>query len=361
MNLSIILPTFNEAENMRLIIPKISEVLQAEKIGFEIIVVDDNSPDGTAAVAMEFADTYSVRTHVRRNERGLATAVMKGFDLSRGEIVLVMDADMSHPVEMLPAMVRPIMDGRCDATVGSRYTNGGGCADWPFIRRVISKGAGVLAKGVTDLTDPTSGFMAIRKDRLNGVGLDPVGWKIVLEVMVKARPSVREIPISFSDRVKGESKLSWNTQVDYIRHLIRLYVHEYGNLIKFAKFCLVGFSGMIVDTAVLVAFVELMKLDPRIAAVFAFMSAVTWNFKWNQRWTFPSSNYSKTLFQRYYSFITICVIGLGIRIGIMHILLRNTAMGEGRGYITASILGILSATIFNFFGSKLIAFRHEEA
>jgi dolichol-phosphate mannosyltransferase len=271
--------------------------------------------------------------------------------------VLVMDADMSHPVESLPSMIKPIMEHACDATVGSRYIKSGGSEKWPILRRVISRGAGLLAKGVTDLTDPTSGFMAFRKDLIKGVNLDPVGWKIVLEVIVKAKPSVHEIPIVFSDRIKGESKLTWKAEMDYLRHLVRLYNHEYGNLVKFIKFCLVGFSGMIIDTAVLIALVELLTLDPRVAAVFAFLVAVSWNFICNQQWTFSSANYSKNLRLRYLSFFTVSFIGLVIRISCMDIILRSTALNKGRGYIIASVLGILAATVFNFFGSKFIAFK----
>jgi dolichol-phosphate mannosyltransferase len=118
-----------------------------------------------------------------------------------------MDADLSHPVEKIPDMVQPILEGRCDATVGSRYVAGGGAQNWPLVRRIVSKGAGLLAKGVTTLSDPTSGFMAVRRGVLEGASLDPLGWKIVLEVVVKTRSRVMEIPIVFADRWRG--KASW--------------------------------------------------------------------------------------------------------------------------------------------------------
>jgi len=205
--ISIILPTYNEAENIKLIIPKIFQVINGKNIKAEIIIVDDNSPDGTADIAKKLAQKYPLRVHIRKNERGLATAVMKGFELAKGEICVVMDADLSHPVEKIPEMVKPILEGKCDATVGSRYVNGGDCENWPLIRRIISKGAGLLAKGITNLSDPTSGFMAIKKSLLDGIKLDPVGWKIVLEIIVKTNPRFIEIPIIFADRQKGKSKL----------------------------------------------------------------------------------------------------------------------------------------------------------
>lgn len=356
---SIILPTYNEAENMKLIIPAISEVMTRRNYPFEIVVVDDDSPDGTTEVASALAARFPVRVHLRKKERGLATAVMKGFELATGEIVVVMDADMSHPVDMLPSMIEPIEQGVCGATVGSRYTEGGGSENWPWVRRVISQGAGFLARGVTSLSDPTSGFMAIRKSLLEGVELDPVGWKIVLEVVVKANPSLKEIPISFADRIKGESKLSTKAQLDYLRHLWKLYIFRYRDWFKFLSFCLVGLSGMVIDTAILVSLVEILALDPRAAAVFAFMGAVSWNFHWNQNWTFTGIEYSRNIYWRYASFFLICVIGLVIRIGVMHLLIRHTVMGRGKGYIFASIIGIFTATLFNFIGSRNVAFARK--
>ena len=270
--ISVILPTYNESENIKAIVPRIFDVLNNFGLEGEIIIVDDNSPDGTAEVATRLARDYPLRVHVRKNERGLATAVMKGFELASGDICVVMDADLSHPVEKIPEMVKPILEGKCDATVGSRYTHGGGCENWPFIRRFISKFSGLLARGLSRLSDPTSGFMAIRKDVLKGVTLDPVGWKIVLEVIVKTRAKFQEVPIVFADRQKGESKLDTMVQAQYIAHLWKLYFFKYPGFFQFLKFCIVGFLGLLVDTAVLMACVEITHLDPRLAAIFAFVS-----------------------------------------------------------------------------------------
>jgi dolichol-phosphate mannosyltransferase len=346
---------------MKLIIPRISEVLNDNNLLHEILVIDDDSPDGTAGVASGLASRYSVRVHLRKNERGLASAVMEGFELAKGEIVVVMDADMSHPVEMLPTMIRPITDGTFEATVGTRYGEGGGVENWPWFRRWISQGAGFLARGVTNLSDPTSGYMAIRKDLLEGVELDPVGWKIVLETVVKAKPFLKEVPISFADRIEGESKLSLRAQLDYLRHLWKLYGYRYRDAFMFLGFCTVGFTGMIIDTGILVSLVELLALDPRAAAAFAFTGAVTWNFGWNQRWTFSGIEFSKNVYSRYASFFLFCLLGLGVRIGVMHLLIRYTVLGHGRGYILASLLGIVAGTLINFLGSRNVSFSPKSA
>ena len=162
---------------MKRIIPAITKVFRDEAMEGEVIVVDDNSPDGTASIASNLAGSYPVKVHVRKSGRGLSRAVIEGFGLARGEICVVMDADLSHPVEKIPDMIQPILEGKCDATVGSRYVVGGGAQNWPLLRRIVSKGAGLLAKGVTVLSDPTSGFMAVRRSVLDGVNARSTGME----------------------------------------------------------------------------------------------------------------------------------------------------------------------------------------
>lgn len=353
--ISIILPTYNEAENVIRIIPRLAHVLTCEKIPYEIIVVDDNSPDGTAGIASELAREYPVRVHVRKNERGLSKSVIKGFELAEGDICVVMDADLSHPVESIPAMINPILELKCEATVGSRYLIRGGFGDLPFVRKLTSKGAGFLAKGITDITDRTSGFMAIRKSALEGIELDPMGWKIVLEVIVKAKPCVLEVPIVFIERKEGKSKLGLKAQTDYLRHLCRLYCYRYPAIYQFIKFCIVGASGLFVDIAILVILVDFFLFDPRVAAIFAFCSAVSWNYVFNRNWTFGAGKTLRTHYS-YPLFFAITLFGLGVRIGVMHLLIEYAQMGRDHWYVLASFFGIIAGTVTNFFGSKHIAF-----
>ena len=225
--ISVILPTYNEALNIRRIVCAITKVFRDTAIRGEVIIVDDDSPDGTARIAADLAGSYPVRIRVRTNGRGLAGSIIEGFGLAQGEVCVVMDADLSHPVEKIPEMIKPIIEGKCDITVGSRYIDGGGNINRPWFRRLITRGAALLARGVTTLSDPTSGFMAVKKSLLQGITLDPLGWKIVLEVVVKTNARVLEIPIVFIDRELGESKLGFRAQVDYLRHLRRLYAYRY--------------------------------------------------------------------------------------------------------------------------------------
>jgi dolichol-phosphate mannosyltransferase len=165
---------------------------------------------------------------VRTEERGLATAVIDGFNLSKARVCAVIDADGSHPVENLPDMITPILEDEADAAVGSRHAKGGAIDGWPWHRRLVSRVASLLASGLTTLSDPTSGYMALRRTLLDGVTLAPVGWKIVLEVIVKLG-SIRliEIPITFTDRKLGKSKMSLREQFNYLRHLYRLYIFKF--------------------------------------------------------------------------------------------------------------------------------------
>lgn len=358
--ISVILPTYNEVENIELIVPRITEVFRANDLEGEIVIVDDNSPDGTAERAQALSATYPVRVFKRTTERGLSSAVMHGLDNARGEICVIMDADLSHPVETLPAMVRPILSGEYDATVGSRYIPGGGCAGWPLVRRVISRGAGLLAKGFTKLSDPTSGFMALRKSILRGVKLDPVGWKIVLEIITRTDCTFKEVPIVFSDRIKGESKLDHRAHLEYLMHLWRLYGFKLPNLMQFVRFCLVGFSGLMLDTLILMIGVEYFGLDPRAAAIYAFVAAVSWNYVLNRHWTF---NYGLRINPAlsYAAFVAVCLFGLAVRVAVMHLLIEYASLNTGRLYILASFIGIVVSTFVNFLGSKHFAFaRHLE-
>jgi dolichol-phosphate mannosyltransferase len=354
--ISIILPTYNEAPNMKLIIPALSKALDDVDIPGEILVMDDNSPDGTAETAASLAGAHPVRVHVRKTDRGLSKSVIEGFRLAQGDVFVVMDADLSHPAEAIPSMVRPILEDRCDVTVGSRCVSGGGSENWSWTRKVMSRSAGLLARGVTKLSDPTSGFMAVKKSILDGVNLDPLGWKIVLEVVAKTNPRIMEIPIVFADRKEGKSKLGLSVQVDYLRHLWHLYCYKFPSLGQFIRFCVVGFSGLVVDTAVLVPLVDHVSLDPRFAAVFAFAAAVTWNYLFNRIWAFESGR-SSSIARSYLFFVSICLGGLAVRIGVMHLLIEYAGMGVKPWYILASFVGIAAATVFNFLGSKFVAFR----
>ncbi len=192
----------------------------------EIIVVDDNSPDGTGDVVEQLARELPVRCLHRRGKLGLSSAVIDGWKIARPESVALgaMDADFSHDVNALPKMVAALQTQEYGLAVGSRYVAGGGIANWPARRIITSKVACWFARPLTSVRDVTSGYFLVRREALDGVELDPIGFKIGLEVIAKAHYGrAIEIPYVFTDRVAGQSKLNEREIFNYIKQLTRLY------------------------------------------------------------------------------------------------------------------------------------------
>ena len=234
---SVILPTYREAENLPHLLPRISESLRAAGYAHEIIIVDDDSADSTRAVCERLAADLPVRLVVREGERGLATAVVRGMQEAEGDVLVVMDADGSHPPTALPELVAAVADGAHDLAIGSRYVPGGSTDEGHgVLHRLNSHAATLLARPLTRAHDPMSGFLALRKETVEqGDALTPVGYKIGLELIVKchlegAGPGggrrIIEIPIDFGVRVHGASKLGVRAQIDYLRHLGRLFAYR---------------------------------------------------------------------------------------------------------------------------------------
>ncbi|MGD8863710.1 MAG: glycosyltransferase family 2 protein, partial [Myxococcales bacterium] len=353
---SVVLPTYNESESLPVIVPRIVETLRDAGLDGEVIVVDDDSPDGTAEVAHGLAERYPVRVIHRTEDRGLAKAVIAGFAASEAEVCVVMDADGSHPVSALPGMVEMIRGDRADIVVGSRNVEGGGSRNWPLFSQLKSRFAAALTFGLTSMTDPTTGFMAIRRDRVAGLDLDPVGWKIVLETVVKASPArVAEVPIVFEDREYGESKQSLGVFLEYLEHLAKLYAFRYPSLVEFLKFCIVGVAGLTVDLTTVVALKESMGLDTRVCAAFGFTVAVSSNYLLNRLWTFRRARELPWLWS-YLTYVGANLLGLSVRMVTVHLLMVLTTLDRGYGYVLSNAAGIALATIFNFLGAKYFAF-----
>ncbi|MFH1787896.1 MAG: polyprenol monophosphomannose synthase [Candidatus Altiarchaeota archaeon] len=223
-NVSVIVPTFNERDNLGLLVEELSRVCVG--LDFEVVVADDDSPDGTGELADELAKKFPVVALHRKVDKGLSPAVIDGFARASGEVFVVMDADLSHPPELVPRLVEKVSEG-FDVVYASRHVEGGGLSDWPFHRRLISRAASFLARGLTKSTDPMSGFFAVKRSVIEGVSLNPVGFKIGLEILVKGKyRKYGEVGFVFRDRAAGESKLDSRVYVDYVRHLLRLYAFK---------------------------------------------------------------------------------------------------------------------------------------
>lgn len=227
ISVSIVVPTYRERENLPVLIERLGEVRDTQRLQLHVLIMDDDSQDGTEQWVAEHAPEWTELV-VRTTDRGLSAAVVDGIRRATGEYVVVMDADLSHPPERIVDLIEPLEHGT-EFVVGSRYVEGASTDEnWGLFRWINSQAATMLAWPLTEVRDPMSGFFAFRRELFDRAGpINPIGYKIGLELMVKCNVTrVAEVPIHFSDRMLGESKLNFNEQVKYLRHLGRLYRHR---------------------------------------------------------------------------------------------------------------------------------------
>ena len=221
--LSIVVPTYNERDRLADLVREIFRAYAAEGLDGELVIVDDNSPDGTGAVADELAMRHRITVAAPRGKLGLGTAVIEGFAAATAPIVGVIDADLSHPPALLPRMLAVMQSASADFVIGSRYIPGGGTRNWGLARLMMSRVACLMARGLTPIRDATSGFFLIRRDIARGVRISAGGFKICLELLVRGRPrSVVEVPYVFVGRTVGESKMNLKEAVGYLEQLKQL-------------------------------------------------------------------------------------------------------------------------------------------
>lgn len=218
--ISVVVPTYNEAATVPQLAARLAAALRGRQ--WELVVVDDGSPDGTADIAERLAPRLPLRVVRRPGKLGLASAVVDGFRAARGDLLVVMDADLSHPPEVVPALVDAVVAG-ADLAVGSRYVAGGGTVDWPLRRRVVSRVACLIGNALVPVRDATSGFFALRRDVIEGVRLDPIGFKIGFEVIARGKyRRVVEVPYTFRDREHGRSKFGTREIGNYLLQLLQV-------------------------------------------------------------------------------------------------------------------------------------------
>ncbi len=224
---SIIVTTYNERGNIEVLVPQIFQSCKGLNANVEVVIVDDNSPDGTGKLAERLGKKYNVKTIHRTGKQGLASAAILGFSHAKGSIIGVMDADLSHPPHILPKLIRPLTENKADIAVGSRYIKGGGVEVWPLHRRLMSRIATAMARPLTPVKDPLSGLFLMRRSCIEGLSLSSQGYKIGLEILVKGRYSgICEVPYLFRNRFVGKSKISASEYYYYIKNLACLYWHR---------------------------------------------------------------------------------------------------------------------------------------
>jgi dolichol-phosphate mannosyltransferase len=222
--LSIVVPTYNERDRLPDLVGNLFNAYLAARLDAELIIVDDNSPDGTGQLADELSNGRRIRVIHRSGKLGLGTAVTEGFRLSQAPVVGVIDADMSHPPDLLPGMLGIMQQHQADVVVASRYIAGGGTRGWPLARLLMSRLACLMAAGLTPVRDATSGFFLIRRALANDIKISAGGFKICLELLVRGRPaSVIEVPYVFVGRTAGESKMNWKEALGYLVQLRDLH------------------------------------------------------------------------------------------------------------------------------------------
>ncbi len=288
---SIVIPTKNEEQNIGKLLQGIAASVTASH---ETIIVDDSDDNQTAAIA--FAQGAMV---IQGQHKGLGQAILDGIEAAQGEIVVVMDADLSHNPHAIPGMLRPFSHGY-DMVIGSRYVNGGHTIGWEWYRRFISQVACLLALPITSIRDATSGFFAFRKSLIEGIKLEPSSWKIMLEILLKARPTrVIELPIQFKVREEGKSKFNRKQIIAYLRHLWLLALWKYQ---RFIKFCIVGGTGSLETFGITWLFTEIGGLWYMASLIIAVVVATVSNYTFNTIWTYRLEKSPKEADYEWYAF-----------------------------------------------------------
>jgi dolichol-phosphate mannosyltransferase len=350
---TVVVPTCREVENIPHLAERVRAVRASAGLDLDLVFMDDDSRDGSEDLVRSLGLPW-VQMVVRTTDRGLSRAVLDGLRSARGEVLVVMDADLSHPPETIPAMIRSLEDGN-EVAVGSRFVAGGSTDDdWGVFRWLNSRIATLLAMPLTSLKDPMSGFFAIRRSTFKaGRDLNPIGYKILLELLVKCGcQRVVEIPIHFADRHLGKSKLSVREQLRYVQHLRRLYIHKYGGWSHLAQFLVVGASGLAVNLLALTALLG-MGVWEKVAVATAIGVSMIWNFVLNRRFSFSYAR-GRSVAIQFIGFVAACSLGAAVNYG------TTVAVWEASPYKqVAAAIGVLAGTAFNFVMSRFLVFRME--
>jgi len=371
---SIIIPTYNESKNILQILKSIGENLPKNLLA-EAIVVDDNSPDGTGKIVEDYMKEvkqkigYIIHVIHRKTKSGLSSAVLRGIEYATGDTIVVMDSDFSHPPKIIPRLIEEIKRSGCDIAIASRYAAGGAVKGWTLKRKLLSSTATRIARkglGINE-SDPMSGFFAFKRKIIECLKLDAIGYKMLLEILVKTKGAkVKEIPYTFTDRTRGSSKLDSSTMFDYVRSVWKLY--RYGHaakvgeprtsirfISKAGRFYTVGASGLLVNYLVSLLFADtIINFWYIHATVIGIAISMSSNFILNKLWTFEDRYFEakKTLAQ-YGKFVGFSSLGALIQLGMVYVLVDNYQIM----YPIALILAVIIAATSNFILNKKWTFK----
>lgn len=357
MDISIIIPCRNEGGNVELIAGRIAANLP-EDLRYEIWFVDDSTDDTTERLAKLSRDHPRIRYLHREGGSGLASAVLDGFALAKGDWFVVMDADLQHPPESLRALVEAMRRGDAELIIPSRFVPGGsdgGLGPW---RKLVSWTARWIARlavrRLLRITDPTSGYFAVRRSVATGKAYDPIGWKVLLELIVRGDyDRVIEIPYAFEARDLGQSKFGLREQWLYLVHLTRLVRGSEEDL-RFWKFCAVGGSGVLVNSVVYMLLVQT-GMPVTYAYASAALVAMISNFVWNNLFTWNRAKTDRLWF-RLAKFLAVSVSGLALSSAVVSL----AHHGLGLHYLIAGLSGIAVSTGWNFTLHNVWTFKNSK-
>ncbi len=351
--ISIIVPTYNERDNIQELFQRIKNSLG--DLSYEIIVVDDNSPDGTAEYAESCGKELGLNVTVikRPCKMGLISAVIDGLKIAKGEYVVVMDADLQHPPEVIPKLISEL-DRGYDMVIASRYVKGGSVEGWSSIRRIISKAAILLAHILIpqsrDIKDPVSGFFAFKVDKL-GTRIwneePPRGFKILLYLLSRGDfKRVGEVPYVFKPRTRGSSKLGMNEILNYAKLLLTL------SEFRAIKFGIVGAVGTVVNLGLLAVLIHLLRLESLIAHPISIEVSIINNYILNEFWTFRRRGKSGFLVKllRFHGSSALAVI---TQFAVAQALSR----AFGLEYVLAAFIGIIIGYLLNYVVSEVVVWK----
>ncbi len=363
IKLSLVIPTYKESQNIPILIQRITQLLDTQiPKGYELIIVDDNSPDLTWEIAQKMTPKYpQLRVMCRKKERGLSTAVVRGWQVAKGEILGVIDADLQHPLETLLKLLAEMEKG-ADLAVASRHVDEGGVSDWSILRRFLSRGAQILGliilPGVVGrISDPMSGYFMVHRSAIAGQILSPVGYKILIEVLCRGNIRlVAEVGYVFQERLGGESKVTWKQYLEYLQHLLTLRFAKWP-IGRFTRFVIVGFSGVFVDIAIFYLLREAMGLGLTPSVMLSGEAGIINNFLWNDLWTFRDISSSQRGWQkrvkRLLKFNLICLTGLIFNLLIVNLLFKILGINE---YL-AKLIAIVTVALWNFWVNMKLSWR----
>ena len=394
---SIVIPTYNESENILRLISEIEKNLPTSDFT-EIIVVDDNSPDGTGklvedcitkkGIKAKEKNSSHTKNHIlkvvhRTGKEGLIPAILDGVRQSSGTNVLIMDADFSHPPEVIPKMMSELKRNPNSIVIGSRYIEGGKVVGWPARRKILSKGASTLARlglNVKNVKDPMSGLFALPRELIQNISIATKGYKILLEILVKNKEiPVIEVPYTFTDRQSGKSKMSYNVIVNYAEAIWQLYQHGQKSdqvkisaqvnkrsvrfISKVGRYYTVSISGLVINYIVSFLLANDVANSIRLlsnewyleASIIGAIISMTSNFFLNKYWTFEDKRFEvRSTARQYLSFIGMSAIGLIIQISLLYYMVENFVP-----YRMSLIISIAVATTINFILNKKFTFKEK--